>query len=82
MSDLYIGLHHAKRSQDPSRPLFFIGHSLGGIVIKQVRCSSSISGWLGAILTPCYSTYSEHRGLLLAPVLAELFKLLFLSLTL
>ncbi|KAM0806121.1 hypothetical protein BDR22DRAFT_796796, partial [Usnea florida] len=31
-------LHHldVERQQDPQRPLFFIGHSLGGIVIKEV----------------------------------------------
>lgn len=27
---------HLKRAKDPTRPLIFVGHSLGGIVIKQV----------------------------------------------
>lgn len=35
--NLYVDFCYANFSQDPSRPLFFIGHSLGGIVIKQVR---------------------------------------------
>lgn len=32
-----IAVKHTEGSQDPLRPLFFVGHSLGGIVIKQVR---------------------------------------------
>ena len=31
-----IAVKHTEGSQDPLRPLFFVGHSLGGIVIKQV----------------------------------------------
>ena len=46
---LYITPVYAKHSQDPSRPLFFIGHSLGGIVIKQVRCIPQTAGELAAI---------------------------------
>ena len=33
-----MDIHHAKDIQDPTRPLFFVGHSLGGIVIKEVGC--------------------------------------------
>ena len=47
MLDFCIGLPHAKDSQDHSRPLFFIGHGLGGIVIKEVRCvlANSRTAW-------------------------------------
>lgn len=43
MLHLYIGNRLADDIQCPSRPLFFIGHSLGGIAIKEVRSLLQLS---------------------------------------
>ncbi|KAM7187803.1 Alpha/Beta hydrolase fold [Rhypophila sp. PSN 637] len=71
-----VGLHagsllsdlSARRKDNPQRPIIFIGHSLGGIVIKEALCKASEAG------SPSYqkqifdSTYSiiflatPHRG--------------------
>ena len=45
-----IGSHTglANLLKDPERPLFFVGHSLGGIVVQQVRT-------IGSLLRGCES---------------------------
>lgn len=40
-----------KRLDHPDRPILFIAHSLGGIVVKKVRLSSTMSGIIS--LTTC-----------------------------
>ncbi|KAH0545385.1 hypothetical protein FGG08_000526 [Glutinoglossum americanum] len=34
-----VGSLNAERASDPSRPLYFFGHSLGGLVVKQAACN-------------------------------------------
>ncbi len=81
MLDVCIGPHHTNHSQDPSRPLFFIGHSLGGIVIKSVRCVPYIAGQLGAFLA-LFSSSSLRVGTPFSGrCLAELLRPLVLLLT-
>ena len=44
-------------AQAKERPLVFIGHSLGGIVIKKVRCLNYSRFWLSGLLNPFRPLY-------------------------
>lgn len=55
----------SERSNDPRRPLFFIGHSLGGIVVKQAIVNLANAALKQSLASPAQAYNFPVKGLML-----------------
>ncbi|KAK3381601.1 hypothetical protein B0H63DRAFT_524303 [Podospora didyma] len=64
--ELLDQVQHIRQGANPSRPLFFIAHSIGGLVVKQaLLLASQFPDVYGNIMTNCHGVTffaTPHRG--------------------